>query len=98
MSQTQALPADRTDPASSPPHGTALDATYRRITWRLVPFLVFLFILAWIDRVNVGFAALHMNEDLGFSPSVYGFGAGILKVTVCGSVITTSMRLPATRA
>ena len=77
MSQTQALPADRTDPASSPPHGTALDATYRRITWRLVPFLVFLFILAWIDRVNVGFAKLSMLQDLQFSEAVYGLGAGI---------------------
>ena len=77
MSQTQALPADHTDPASSPPHGTALDATYRRIAWRLVPFLVFLFILAWIDRVNVGFAKLSMLQDLQFSEAVYGLGAGI---------------------
>ncbi len=50
MSQAQALPGDRTDPASSPPHGTALEATYRRIAYRLVPFLVLLFILAWMHR------------------------------------------------
>jgi D-galactonate transporter len=61
--------------AGSP--GTALDATYKKITWRLIPFLVFLFILAWLDRVNVGFAKLQMLQDLQFSEAVYGFGAGI---------------------
>lgn len=50
---------------------------YRKITVRLIPFLVFLFILAWIDRVNVGFAKLQMLQDLQFSEAVYGFGAGI---------------------
>ena len=52
-------------------------AVYRKITWRLLPFLVFLFVLAWIDRVNVGFAKLAMLQDLGFSEAVYGLGAGI---------------------
>jgi MFS family permease len=65
------------DPAGSPPHTTALDATYRRIAGRLVPFLVVLFILAWVDRVNVGFAKLQMLQDLQFSEAVYGLGAGI---------------------
>ncbi|ARB27411.1 MFS transporter [Pseudomonas tolaasii] len=50
---------------------------YRKIAWRLLPFLVFLFVLAWIDRVNVGFAKLAMLQDLGFSEAVYGLGAGI---------------------
>ncbi len=50
---------------------------YRKITVRLIPFLVFLFVLAWIDRVNVGFAKLQMLQDLQFSEAVYGLGAGI---------------------
>jgi len=50
---------------------------YHKITVRLIPFLVFLFILAWIDRVNVGFAKLQMLQDLQFSEAVYGLGAGI---------------------
>ena len=54
-----------------------IDATYRKIAWRLIPFLVLLFILAWIDRVNVGFAKLQMLQDLQFSEAVYGLGAGI---------------------
>ncbi len=52
-------------------------ATLRKVTWRLLPFLLLLYIICWLDRVNVGFAALQMNQDLGFSASVYGLGAGI---------------------
>lgn len=55
----------------------SLSGTYKKITWRLIPFLVFLFILAWIDRINVGFAKLQMLQDLQFSEAVYGLGAGI---------------------
>ncbi len=49
----------------------------RRIAWRIVPFIMFLYFIAFIDRVNIGFAALMMNEDIGLSPAVYGLGAGI---------------------
>jgi ACS family tartrate transporter-like MFS transporter len=49
----------------------------RKITWRIVPFIILLYFVAFIDRVNIGFAALTMNKDLGFSPAVFGFGAGI---------------------
>ena len=48
-----------------------------RVRWRLVPFLALLYLVAYLDRVNVGFAALQMNASLGFSGSVYGLGAGI---------------------
>jgi ACS family tartrate transporter-like MFS transporter len=51
--------------------------TRRKVTRRLIPFLFLLYILNFLDRVNVGFAALQMNRDLGFSPAVYGLGAGI---------------------
>lgn len=50
---------------------------YRKITRRLVPFLFLCYIVAYLDRVNVGFAKLQMQRDLGFSDTVYGFGAGI---------------------
>ncbi|MHA7680115.1 MFS transporter [Cupriavidus sp. PET2-C1] len=62
----------------SPAHTPAeRNEAYRKIAVRLIPFLVFLFVLAWIDRVNVGFAKLQMLQDLQFSEAVYGFGAGI---------------------
>ncbi|UGB01661.1 MFS transporter [Leclercia sp. G3L] len=49
----------------------------RKITLRIVPFIMLLYFIAFLDRVNIGFAALTMNTDLGFSPAVFGFGAGI---------------------
>lgn len=51
--------------------------TYRRITWRLMPLLFTCYIFAHLDRINIGFAKLQMTQDLGFSDSVYGFGAGL---------------------
>src|SRR5437868_2551360 len=53
------------------------DRVFAKCAWRLIPFMVLLYLVNYIDRVNVGFAALTMNRDLGFSPSVYGFGAGV---------------------
>jgi sugar phosphate permease len=50
---------------------------YAKVTWRLVPFLFACYILAYVDRVNVGFAKLQMQSDLGMSETVYGFGAGL---------------------
>jgi ACS family tartrate transporter-like MFS transporter len=49
----------------------------RKATLRLIPFLFLLYVVAYLDRVNIGFAALEMNLDLGFSGRVYGLGAGI---------------------
>mgnify|MGYP006208668575 CR=1 FL=1 len=54
---------------------SALDRAYSKITWRLIPFLAVLWILAWIDRVNIGYAKLQMLDDLAFSEAVYGLGA-----------------------
>lgn len=51
--------------------------TLRKITWRIAPFIMLLYFVAYIDRVNIGFAALTMNKDLGFSAAVFGFDAGI---------------------
>jgi MFS transporter, ACS family, tartrate transporter len=51
--------------------------TVSKVFWRLMPFLGLLYIVAFLDRVNVGYAALSMNKDLGFSSSIFGLGAGI---------------------
>jgi sugar phosphate permease len=53
------------------------EETYRKVTARLVPFLFFCYLAAYLDRVNVGFAKLQMLKELNFSATVYGFGAGI---------------------
>ena len=60
-----------TEPFNPPP---ALIST---LTWRLIPFLFVLYIVAYLDRINVGFAALQMQRQLHFNDSIYGFGAGI---------------------
>ena len=54
--------------------------TIAKVTARLVPFLIVCFFVAYLDRVNVSFAALTMNKDLGLSDSAFGFGAGIFFV------------------
>jgi sugar phosphate permease len=51
--------------------------TYRKVTWRLMPFLFVCYVFAYVDRVNVGFAKLQMQQDLSMSDAVYGVGAGI---------------------
>jgi MFS family permease len=51
--------------------------TIKRVTRRMIPFLILLFVVAFLDRNNVGFAALHMNADIGISQAIYGLGAGI---------------------
>src|SRR3954447_16333726 len=53
------------------------DRTIAKMAARLVPFLVLCYFVAYLDRVNVGFAALAMNHDLGLSQTVFGLGAGI---------------------
>src|SRR5262247_2460492 len=55
-----------------------IEAVYRKIARRNIPFLALLFVLAWLDRYNLGFAKLQMVKDLGFSEAVYGFGAGVV--------------------
>ena len=54
-----------------------LDGIYRKILLRLIPFLMLLWVLAWIDRVNIGFVKLTMLDDLKWSEAIYGLGAGI---------------------
>jgi ACS family tartrate transporter-like MFS transporter len=56
------------------------DRVFARCAARLIPFMVLLYVVNFLDRVNVGFAALTMNKDLGFSPAIYGFGAGVFFV------------------
>ena len=54
--------------------------TMRAVSWRLMPFLLAAYIVCYIDRVNIGFAALQMNKAVGIDPKTYGLGAGIFFV------------------
>ena len=51
--------------------------TILKVSWRLLPLIVMSYLVAYIDRTNISFAALTMNKDLGFSAYLYGWGAGI---------------------
>ena len=54
--------------------------TIRKISARLIPFLMICYFVAYLDRVNVGFAALTMNQSLGLNATMFGFGSGIFFV------------------
>ena len=55
-------------------------ALVRKMAWRVLPFLLLTYLICIIDRLNVGFAALSMNQELGFTATVYGWGAGLFFV------------------
>ncbi|RAR60725.1 D-galactonate transporter [Paraburkholderia unamae] len=65
--------------AGAPPSAFE-EATYRKVAWRLIPLLMLCYVVAYLDRVNVGFAKLQMSSALNLSDAVYGFGAGIFFV------------------
>ncbi len=62
------------------PSDEELRRLYRTITWRLIPFLCFCYLAAYLDRINVGFAKLQMADQLQFSEAAFGFGAGLFFV------------------
>eukprot|EP01037_Dinobryon_pediforme_P035818 gene35818-42421_t len=67
-----------TGAASSPEQKLSFEeATFSKVTWRLLPLLFLCYVASYLDRVNVGFAKLQMLQDLHFSETVYGLGAGI---------------------
>lgn len=67
------MPQHPTTPGADP----RLAPLYRKITWRLLPFLLLCYVFAYLDRINIGFAKLQMQQDVGISDAVYGLGAGI---------------------
>ena len=75
MARTPADQIPVQDTGMPPP--TFEEATYRKVSWRLLPLLLLCYLVAYLDRVNVGFAKLQMASDLHLSDAVYGLGAGI---------------------
>jgi ACS family tartrate transporter-like MFS transporter len=68
---------------TSPQHDALARTVPAKVRRRLIPFMFVLYVVSYLDRINVGFAALQMNEDLRFSPAVYGLGAGIFFLGYC---------------
>jgi len=66
---------------------------YNKIAWRLMPFLLLLYIISFLDRVNVGFSKLQMSADIGLSDAAYGIGAGIFFLGYCLCEIPSNLLL-----
>jgi MFS family permease len=74
MSITHAAPALS---AIAPKTKADGDAILSKVMWRLIPFIFACYVVSYLDRINVGFAALTMNRDLGLTPTQFGWGAGL---------------------
>ncbi|HDR9771686.1 TPA: MFS transporter [Burkholderia cepacia ATCC 25416] len=86
-----AIPSPQ-DPVA--PDSLAHQALYRKLNWRLLPFLLLCYTFAYLDRVNIGFAKLSMQSDLGISDAVYGLGAGIFFLGYVLFEIPSNLLLP----
>lgn len=76
MTRTDALTGDVTSPGEA----EIERRTIRKVSWRLMPFLILCYLIAYIDRTNIGFAALTMNADLGLSSAAFGLGGSLFFV------------------
>ncbi|MEQ5843814.1 MFS transporter [Paraburkholderia acidicola] len=72
----------------------SVPALYNRLNWRLLPFLLACYMFAYLDRVNVGFAKLQMQSELGFSDAAYGVGAGIFFLGYILFELPSNLMLP----
>ena len=87
-----------TEPLLPAPPSLALDETVgraamRKVSWRIIPLLAAGYGVAYMDRVNISFAALQMNRDLHFSASIYGFGAGLFFVSYAACEVPSNLLL-----
>jgi ACS family tartrate transporter-like MFS transporter len=64
-----------------------------KVMWRIVPLILVAYLMAYMDRVNVSFAALQMNDDLKFSASIYGLGAGLFFLAYATFEVPSSLML-----
>jgi MFS family permease len=78
---------------SSAGSAAAKDQVFRKISIRLLPLLVLSFVISYVDRTNVGFAALTMNRDLGLSATAFGWGAGVLFFGYCFFEVPSNLAL-----
>jgi MFS family permease len=90
---SSALPIGAIKPVPRVPDETVLQAALRKNTLRLVPILMIAYFFNYIDRTAVGFAALHMNADLGLTATQFGWGAGIMFASYCFLEVPSNMMM-----
>jgi sugar phosphate permease len=74
-------------------------STMRKVYWRLLPLTILVYFLCYLDRINVGFAALTMNKDLGLDAATYGMAPALSSgVTSCSKCRATSSWKSSARA
>ena len=71
--------SDRTIP-SAEKEPIAVTRLFSKVSWRILPFLILCYMIAFLDRINIGYAQLQMKQTLTFGDATYGFGAGIFFV------------------
>ncbi len=71
------MPVEAAPPSTAAVAPAGAGETYSAIKWRILPFLVVCYVVAFIDRTNIGVAKLGFTKELRFDEAVYGFGAGI---------------------
>jgi MFS transporter, ACS family, tartrate transporter len=86
-------PAPKAEPMNVVQESDLGARTIRKLFWRLIPFLFFVYVVNYLDRINVGFAALQMQAQLGLSDRVYGMGAGIFFVGYLGCQLPSNLVL-----
>src|SRR5690606_30798859 len=69
-------------------------ALFRKISWRLLPFLTLCYTFAYLDRINIGFAKIQMQADIGLSDAAYGLGAGIFFLSYMLFEIPSNLLFP----
>jgi len=84
---------DTTNAVGTVPAGGLEDATMKQVIRRVMPFIVLCYFVAYLDRTNVGFAALQMNKALGLSQAKFGFGAGLFFLTYCLCEVPSNLLL-----
>ncbi|SMF89901.1 D-galactonate transporter [Azospirillum oryzae] len=72
---------------------TLRKAAFRKVIWRILPILTLGYVFNFLDRTNIGFAALQMNRDIGLSATQFGWGAGILFIGYCAFELPSNMML-----
>jgi len=78
---------------SDTPDAGYADKLFRRIAWRIMPVLFFVFVLSYMDRINIGFAKLQFSAKIGLTDATYGQGAGIFFIGYLASGIPSNMLL-----
>ncbi|MGU7780837.1 MFS transporter [Burkholderia sp. PU8-34] len=88
----QSVPAEAAVASASAPASDD-QLMFRKIAWRIIPFLFLCYVVSFLDRINIGFAQLQMKHDLGFSDAMYGLGAAVFYVGYVFCEVPSNMLL-----